>query len=67
MKAGARGGAVHPAVTGQEGAAPAETEAVRGVVTEELVGVRPHQGHCPALVRLDTCHLLQVGNNAPPL
>ena len=67
MQAGAGGGAVHSAVAGQEGAAPAETEAVRGVVTQELVRVRPHQGHCSALVRLDTGHMLQVSNNAPPL
>ena len=67
MKAGAGGGTVHSAVTGQEGAAPAETEAMSGVVAEELVRVRPHQGHSSAPVRLDTGHMLQVSNNAPPL
>lgn len=67
MKTGAGGGTVHSAVAGQEGAAPAETEAVGGVVAEELVRVGPRQGHGSALVRLDTGHELQVGHHTPPL
>ena len=36
MKASARVRTLHPAVTGKEGAAPAETEAVLSVLTEKL-------------------------------
>ena len=45
METGAGLGAVHPTVTGQEGAAPAQGEAVGGVVTEELLLAGSHQGH----------------------
>ena len=36
MQAGAGVRTLHPAVTGKEGAAPAETEAVLSVLTEKL-------------------------------
>ena len=67
METGAGVWTVHPAVTGQEGAAPAEGEAVGGVVTQELVRVSRHQGHCSALVTTghETRHLLQVTDHAP--
>ena len=44
METGAGLGAVHAAVAGQEGAAPAQGEAVGGVVTQEALGPQ-HRGH----------------------
>ena len=43
METGAGLRAVHPAVTGQEGAAPAQGEAVGGVVTQEALAPQ-HRG-----------------------
>ena len=49
MEAGAGLRAVHPAVAGQEGAAPAQGEAVGGVVTQEAL--RPqHRGHAEVVM-----------------
>ena len=59
MEAGAGLRAVHPAVAGQEGAAPAQGEAVGGVVTQEAL--RPqHRGH--AEVVMVTSDLGQVSH-----
>ncbi len=44
MEAGAGVRALHPAVAGEEGAAPAQGEAVRGVVAEEELLRHPGQG-----------------------
>ena len=64
MQAGALLRAAHPAVTGEEPAAPAEGEAVGGVVTEELLLAGSHQGHwLPApLVLVGAGHWAHVGH-----
>ena len=49
MEAGAGLGAVHPAVAGQEGAAPAQGEAVGGVVTQEGLGPQD-RGHAEVVM-----------------
>ena len=59
METGAGLRAVHPAVTGQEGAAPAQGEAVGGVVTQEALGPQ-HRGHSEVV--MVTRHLSQVSH-----
>ena len=59
METGAGLGAVHAAVAGQEGAAPAQREAVGGVVTQEALGPQ-HRGHPEVMVV--TSHLGQVSH-----
>ena len=59
METGAGLGAVHAAVAGQEGAAPAQGEAVGGVVTQEALGPQ-HRGHPE--VMMVTSHLGQVSH-----
>ena len=62
METGAGLRAVHPAVTGQEGAAPAQGEAVGGVVTQEALGPQ-HRGHSEVV--MVTRHLSQVSHGLP--
>ena len=59
METGAGLRAVHPAVAGQEGAAPAQGEAVGGVVTQEALGPQ-HRGHSEVV--MVTSHLSQVSH-----
>ena len=63
METGAGLGAVHAAVAGQEGAAPAQGEAVGGVVTQEALGPQ-HRGHPE--VMMVTSHLGQVSHRLAP-
>ena len=62
METGAGLRAVHPAVAGQEGAAPAQGEAVGGVVTQEAL--RPHHRGHPEVVVV-TRDLGQVRHSLP--
>ena len=60
METGAGLGAVHPAVTGQEGAAPTQGEAVGVVVTQETLCPQ-HRGH-PEVMMI-TSDLSQVSHS----
>ena len=62
METGAGLWAVHPAVAGQDGAAPAQGEAVGGVVTQEALGPQ-HRGHSEVV--MVTRHLGQVSHGLP--
>ena len=60
METGAGLGAVHATVTGQEGAAPTQGEAVGGVVTQEALCPQ-HRGHSE--VMMITSDLGQVSHS----
>ena len=64
MAAGAHVRTAHPAVTGEEGAAAAQREAVGGVVAEEGRPAR-HRRHAPLLPGAAAGQLAEVRQSSP--